>query len=99
MKNILTTLREGKWTSTAIVIMPIRTPQYWLGLPMYADMYIRPAYELVFDHEGLIEFITYFLLEYSESNDEFKQLAIESVVFPLYNQLTGRNFDSNLIAF
>jgi hypothetical protein len=78
--------------------MPPKRLNYWAGLPMYADMYIRPAYEMIIDIEGLIEFVHYFLMEYMESNNDAKRCAIEAVVFPIYYTLTRRDFDTTLIA-
>lgn len=73
-----------------------RSWEYWLGLPTYAHMYIRPLYEMVCDQEGLIEMIHYFLLELSETESPEKALAIKTVIFPLYNWMAGgRNYDIN----
>ena len=99
MKDIYTTLKERrKIESDNVLFMEARDYTYWIGLPVYAHMYIRPAYELITDLEGLVEFTQYFMVEYSETTNEFKKLCIEAVVFPIYEELTGRNFDVNLIA-
>lgn len=71
---------------------------YWAGLPAYASMYIRPAYNGVCDTETLVNFLDHFLGEYMETENHEKRLCIEVVIFPIYYELTGRNFNSNLIA-
>ena len=78
-----------------LVFMPYRGNEYWMGLPAYANIYIRKPYEMITDNNGLLEFCQYFLLEYSISNNEEKKLAIKAVVFPLYHALTGVNYDTD----
>lgn len=67
-------------------------------LPLYATMYIRPMYQLISDFEGLIEFVHLFLEVHSETDNLAQKESIEAVVFPLYEQLTERNYNTNLIA-
>ena len=98
-KNIYQILRERKnLETTELLIMPEKPPMYWIALPIYAHQFIRPAYDEINDFTGLLEFVHYFLLQHSITNNQEKKLSIECVVFPLYNQITGRNFETQLIA-
>lgn len=96
MKNICQTLQDLRSKPTrALVIMPTRPKAYWLGLPIYADMYIRKPYEMITDIEGLLEFCQHFLVEYSECDNPHKRTAIEAVVFPIYRSLAGWEYDTD----
>ena len=79
-----------------IVFLPERNNFYWLGLPAYANLYIRRPYEMVTCVKGFIEFMHHFLLEYSITNNQDKKTAIEAVVFPLYSTVMGFNYDTEI---
>lgn len=83
--------------TNGLIAMTIHDWKYWLVLPPYADIYIRPLYELITDQEGLIEFVHHFLIDYSETTLEGKKICIEAVIFPLYKDLTGRNYPTNYL--
>lgn len=78
--------------SRELVIMPPLNNLHLL--PAYAQMYIKPPYELITDLEGLIEFVQHFVGAYSEGNPAQK-MCISVIVFPIYKSLTGRNYDVN----
>ena len=97
-KDIYKILEEiNNKESGELIIMPEKSNMYWLGLPDYAFIYIKKAYDQVFYEEGLRQFVHHFLLEHSITDDPRKKMCIESVVFPIYQELTGRNYDSTLI--
>lgn len=97
MKDICKTLRELKPDhKRGLVILAHKDNMYWNCLPLYAQMYIRKPYEMVTDNNGLIEFLHHFLIEYSETKNEEKKIAIQAVVFPIYEMYTGHNYDTNL---
>lgn len=99
MKDIYTRLKEiNNKECTELIIMDEKNAMYWLGLPSYAFIYIKKAYDQIFDEEGLRQFVHHFLLEYSITDNPAKKMCIETIVFPLYQQITGRNYDSQLIA-
>lgn len=102
MMRKLRKARTTNWDDTVYrngrVELPRRSWGYWMGLPAYAHMYIKPAYNGVCDTETLVNFLDHFLGEYMETENEQKRLCIEAVVFPVYKDWTGRNFDANLIA-
>lgn len=81
-----------------MVILPKKDFKYWLGLPAYGHIYIRPAYDLITDDQGLAMFMSHFLEVYEETQNDNKKIAIKAVVFPLYRQMTGRNYDTKLVA-
>lgn len=81
-----------------LVAMPPRDWKYWMGLPPFADMYVRPMYDLIRDTHGLVAFLHYFLTEWEETGNPAKREAIEAVCFPIYRAWTGRNWDTKLIA-
>lgn len=96
MKDICQILRELQPDhKRGLVLMAHRGNEYWMGLPAYANIYIRKPYEMITDVNGLLEFCQYFLLEHSISNNIEKKLAIEAVVFPLYKGMTGVNYDTD----
>lgn len=69
---------------------------YWNNLPLYAQLYIKPAYNKIVDQEGLIEFLRYFLDLWERTDNEVKRRSIETVVFPLYEEISGgRHYDTN----
>jgi hypothetical protein len=100
MRNIYEILKERKNKKTrALIIMPEKDMMYWVALPVYAHMFIKPAYEEINDLEGLFEFIHYFLVEHSITDNPAKQMCIETIVFPLYHSITKRNYDTDLVAW
>ncbi len=99
MRNLIKYLEEKKLSLDSVVTTKRYSDIYWKVLPPYAEVFIKPAYELVFDLEGLNAFIHHFLIEYEYSNNDAKKLCIESVIFPLYRLVTGRNYDTNYFHF
>ncbi len=79
-----------------IVFLPERNNFYWIGLPAYANLYIRQPYEMVTCIKGFIEFLSHFLLEYSQTHDQERKTAIEAVIFPLYSTYVGFNYDTEI---
>lgn len=77
--------------------LPRRESKYYLGLSAYASNFIRPLYDLIADEEGLVEFLHFFLVEYSETSNEQKKLDIETIIFPLYCFFTKYNYDTNYL--
>ena len=70
----------------------------WMGLPAYAQVFIRAHYELVINLPGLIEFCSFYLQEYAETNNPAKMTCIEATVLPIYTAITGRKWDVNYFA-
>lgn len=98
MRNIYQILRERKdKQTTGIIVMDEKGMDYWINFPVYAHLFIKPAYDEINDLEGLIEFVHYFLVEYSETSNPVKKMCLETIIFPLYQQITGRNYDTELI--
>lgn len=77
----------------AMILMPIWSYSH---LPAYADIYIRPAYEMIFSMETLIEFVQHFIVEYEESKNPAKRGCIQEIVFPIYKSITGINYNEEL---
>lgn len=97
MKDICKTLLEIQPDhKMGIIFLEHRKNEYWLGLPAYANLYIRRPYEMVTCVKGFIEFMHYFLLEYSITNNQEKKTAIEAVVMPLYSAVMGFNYDTEI---
>ena len=87
--DILKQLKEINYVNSCvgIKIVPTKTDNYWSGLPVYAKMYIKPAYDLLYDLEGMIVFCHYFMIEKSHSNNEIKIQAIGMVVQPMMDAI------------
>ena len=78
----------------------MNTTEFWLNLPPYAALYIKPFFNIVYEsgsEEHYIEYCHKFLLEYSETNNDAKKRCIEKCVFPIYSFLTRRNYDTNYL--
>lgn len=69
---------------------------FWATHPnLYIAMYVAYDYQKLSTEEFIFKYLD--IIENDERNEQTTQDLI-NIVYPLYYELTGRNYDTNLIA-